>query len=229
MRYLLVVVLFLSVSAHAQWKDYMIGVKGDTLNRVDMKGRKQGPWVIHVAELRGERGYEEEGNFLDGEKEGPWRRYSLDGDLIALENYRWGQKDGKCVYFTYAGEPEHEESWRAINPQNPYDTVAIYDVNDPNKVVGMQVVKMDILAVKNGTWRFYDPSSGIVQKEEEWVMDKLRGKGDNATDDLAPIGVSNGTTSTEKKPVAKPKEVLEFEKKNSGKKKIKVRDGSTGG
>ena len=54
--------------------------------------------------------------------------------------------------------------------------------------------------------------------------------------DLAPIDVSkNGSKSTaakasqddEKK--AKPKEVLEFEKKNSGRKKIKVRDGSTGG
>ncbi len=33
----------------------------------------------------------------------------------------------------------------------------------------------------------------------------------------------------EKKAINKPKEVLEFEKKNSGKKKVKVRDGSTGG
>jgi hypothetical protein len=35
--------------------------------------------------------------------------------------------------------------------------------------------------------------------------------------------------NSEKKAVAKPKEVLEFEKKNSGKKKVKYRDGSTGG
>ena len=228
MRYILILVLFISFSAQAQWKEYIIGVKGDTLNRVDMKGRKQGRWVVHVDEIRGERGYEEEGVFVDGEKEGTWRRFSLDGDLIAIENYRWGQKDGKCQYFTYAGEPEHEESWRAVDPKNPYDTVNVYDVNDPNKVVGMRVVKMDILSVKNGTWRFYDPSSGIIQKEEEWVMDKLKGKEGNA-DDLAPIGVSNGTTSTEKKQAAKPKQVLEYEKKNSGKKKIRVRDGSTGG
>jgi len=36
------------------------------------------------------------------------------------------------------------------------------------------------------------------------------------------------SSSTTEKKVAKPKEVLEFEKQNAGKKKIKVRDGSTG-
>jgi hypothetical protein len=36
-------------------------------------------------------------------------------------------------------------------------------------------------------------------------------------------------TDEEKKTANKPKEVLEYEKKNSGKKKIKVRDGNTGG
>ena len=58
-------------------------------------------------------------------------------------------------------------------------------------------------------------------------------------DDLAPIDVTKGssnkstatnnTQADEKKQAAKPKEVMEFEKKNSGKKKIKVRDGNTGG
>jgi len=41
--------------------------------------------------------------------------------------------------------------------------------------------------------------------------------------------VSQVEDPEKKKQVAKPKEVLDFEKKNSGKKKIRVRDGSTGG
>jgi len=41
--------------------------------------------------------------------------------------------------------------------------------------------------------------------------------------------VSHVEDPEKKKQVAKPKEVLDFEKKNSGKKKIRVRDGSTGG
>jgi hypothetical protein len=49
---------------------------------------------------------------------------------------------------------------------------------------------------------------------------------------LAPIDVTNNdaTAKTEetKKTVPKPKEVVEFEKKKPGKKKIVVRDGATG-
>lgn len=236
MRYIFILFLFVGFNAAAQCKDYIISVKGDTLNCTDIKGLKQGPWVIKVDNLRGERGYEEEGFFKDGVKDGTWRRFSLEGDLIAIENYRWGQKDGRNLYMTYMGEPLREEYWRAIDPQNPYDTVNVYDVDDPTKVIGKKVVKIETLAVKHGTWRYYG-EGGMVEKTEEWVMDRPKVKeAETATveDDLAPIDVSTGKTAssaktTEKKQVKKPQAVLDYEKKNSGKKKIKVRDGSTGG
>ncbi len=49
-------------------------------------------------------------------------------------------------------------------------------------------------------------------------------------DELAPIDISTkkSTDSTGKKTIAKPAAVLDFEKKNAGKKNIKVRDGRTG-
>src|SRR5438067_7059974 len=99
MRYFFSLALFISIAAQAQWKDFIIGVKGDTLNRVDMKGRKQGPWVVNVPEAHGERGYEEDGYFANDKKEGRWVRFSPEGDKLAVENYRWGQKDGRCEYF----------------------------------------------------------------------------------------------------------------------------------
>src|ERR1051325_7258394 len=98
MKFLLITTLFISIVANAQWKSFKLNPKGDTLNRIDQKGLKQGPWVVHVDDLRGERGYEEEGYFDNDKKEGIWRRYSLEGDLIAMEHYRWGQKDGKNQY-----------------------------------------------------------------------------------------------------------------------------------
>jgi hypothetical protein len=236
MRYLFALLIFVSVSAQAQWKNYIIGAKGDTLNRVDMKGLKQGPWVIHTDDLRGERGYEEEGFFDNDKKEGVWRRFSLEGDLIAVENYRFGFKNGKNVYFNYQGELVREESWRAIGPQNPYDTVNVYDLNDPTRVVGKQVVKLEPNSYKHGTWKFYDPQMGTVEKTEQWVMDKPKEKEKEVAatneDDLAPIDPVNGETTVkkeEKKNLTKPQAVLDFEKKNAGKKKIKVRTGSTGG
>src|SRR5437764_5708705 len=131
MRYLIIIALFITTKGYSQWKDYIIGAKGDTLNRLDKNGLKQGRWVVHVDDLRGERGYEEEGVFINDKKEGTWRKYTLEGDLTAIENYRYGFKNGKNVYFNDMGDPLREESWRAVDPKNPYDTINVYDVTDP--------------------------------------------------------------------------------------------------
>ena len=235
MRYLFILALFLSFEGQAQWKTYIIGAKGDTLNRVDLKGQKQGPWVVRMPELRGERGYDEEGYYVNDQKESIWRRFSLEGDLLAIETYSAGMKSGKCMYFTNAGAPLREESWRAIMPNNPYDTVDIRDVDDPTKVLRKQIVKVEPNSYRHGTWTYYDPEYGTVEKTEEWVMNKPKEELAAANeDDLAPIDPATGNATAKKddkeaKAKSKPKEVLEFEKKNSGKKKVKVRDGSTGG
>ena len=235
MRFLFLIVLLFSIQSQAQLKSYIIGAKGDTLNRVDARGLKQGPWVTRVESLRGERGYEEEGTYVNDIKEGVWRMFSLEGDLMAVENYRFGYKSGRNVYFNYMGELLREESWRAIDPKNPFDTVKVFDVNDPTRVVGTQVVKVEPNSYRHGTWKYYDPQMGTIVKTEEWEMDKPKKKAVAADDDdLAPIDVTGDTADASekkenKKTVTKPKEVLEFEKKNAGKKKIKVRTGSTGG
>lgn len=234
--FLILITILVSTAGYSQkWKSFLIGVKGDTLNRVDMQGKKQGPWVVHVNELRGERGYEEEGYYISDKKEGTWRRFSLEGDLIAVENYRWGGKDGKSIYLTVQGNPIREESWKAVNPDNPYDTVNVYDVNNPDKVIAKQVIKLEGYSLKHGPWKYYDSFTGRLEKTEYWYFDKPAKKTGIDDDELAPIDVTNNgnedaTAKTEekKKAVPKPKEVVEFEKKKPGKKKITVRDGSTG-
>jgi hypothetical protein len=180
-----------------------------------------------VDDLRGERGYEEEGYYVNDVKEGPWRRFSLQGDLIAIENYSYGMKNGKCYYFSFTGEPLREESWRAIDPKNPYDTVDVLDVNDPSKVIGKKIVKVEPNSYKNGTWTYYNEYGGI-DKTEEWVMNRPKEEVDGV--EIIPVTDGSTTAKKEDKPVEKkkPQAVLDFEKKNA-KKKIKVRDGSTGG
>ncbi|MBA2745189.1 MAG: hypothetical protein H0U44_03085 [Flavisolibacter sp.] len=232
MRYLIILLLLVGFESQAQHKSYILSSKGDTLNRVDKNGLKQGRWVVKVDDLRGERGYEEEGEYKNDQKQGVWRRFSLQGDLVAIESFRFGYKDGRNIYFNFLGELEREESWRAIDPQNPYDTVKVYDVNDPNKVVGIQVVKVEPNSYKHGTWTFYNPQRGTVEKTEQWVMNQPKKK-EMEDDDLAPIDIVKGDDEDKDEKKAstktKPKEVLEFEKKNAGKKKVKVRTGSTGG
>lgn len=220
MRWILFILLFVSTSSVAQWKDFIIGVKGDTLNRVDKMGLKQGPWVHKYETVRGERGYEEEGEYKDDLKEGNWRKYSLMGDLLAIENYRWGFLDGMSQYFDISGNLIREESWRAFNPNQQYDTIDVEDVMSPGNF-NQVIVKNEGASLKHGTWKFYDPSSGFINKTEFYLL----GKVDKSN---LPPTLAKDTMSVSAKKVQKPKEVLDFEKKNAGKKKIRVRDGSVG-
>jgi hypothetical protein len=233
MRFIILFFLLISINGFGQWKDYKISARGDTLNRLDMKDKKQGPWVIHMDDLRGERGYEEEGYFENDLKEGTWKRYSLDGVKIAEENYRWGKLNGKQQYFTYNGGLIREESWRAMDPANAYDTVSVYDIKDPTKEVDRVVVKNDGYAVRHGKWNYYDPAEGVISATEMYWMNKLQtDNGEMINDeDIKPISVSSTKSKSDtvsKKTVVKPQAVLDYEKKNAGKKKIKVRDGNTG-
>ena len=63
--YLRLLSLFIVIcfAANAQYKSYRLSDKGDTLNAIDMTGKKQGKWLLRVAPLRGEPGYDEEGVF----------------------------------------------------------------------------------------------------------------------------------------------------------------------
>ncbi len=233
MRLIVVLFLFISSSGFGQWKDYMISVRGDTLNRVDLKGLKQGPWIIKVPDLRGERGYEAEGYFENDLKEGIWKKYSLQGVKIAEENYRWGKLNGTQQYFTYNGGLEREERWRAIDPANAYDTVPVYDLKDPSKILSRVVVKNEGVAMKHGKWIYYDPRSGRLEATEYYVMNKLQTEDESllGDDDIRPIEITKGKQVSDSLRRANDPALLkikEYEKENSGKKKIKVRDGNTG-
>src|SRR6201999_2072198 len=155
---LLAVAQLAGLTGYSQWKDFMIGPKGDTLNKIDRQDKKQGRWVNHFDEVRGEPGYEEEGVFIDNRKEGTWRLYSLQGDLIGVEFYKWGNKDGVCQYFGINGTLRKEESWRALNPDKQYDTLEIEDVDHLDKYKTV-IVKNEGVAIKDGLWKFYDPAT----------------------------------------------------------------------
>lgn len=226
MKFLLFSLLLIGFQSYSQCKTYKLNRNGDTINCTDTKDLRQGKWVVKVDGVRGEPGYEEEGIFKDNKKEGIWRVYTTMGDLFGVEKYHWGNKDGISQYFNISGLVR-EESWKAVNPDNPYDTIEVPDPIDPYKVE-MKVVKIEGSAVKHGNWKYYESGTGALVKTETYFLDKLedpykklmQGTADQASTDSSAIV---------KKPVvkAKPPAVLEFEKKNSGKKKVKVIDGRT--
>lgn len=226
MKWLFIFLLFTSLAASSQYKSYRLTNNGDTINCIDNNDQRQGKWFVKVEEVRGEPGYEEEGAYKDGKKEGLWRVYTAMGDLLAVERYRWGNKDGKSQYYSIAG-PVREESWKAVNPANPYDTVDVVDPVDPYKVE-RRVVKIEGTAVKHGTWKYFDNSSGAITKTEKYFLDKIEdpskmlsaANGNNFSQDSANVKTAKAPAKI------KPKEVTDFEKK-IGKKKIKVIDGTT--
>lgn len=205
----------MSLSSFAQWKDYRLINDGkDTINRIDQEGKKQREWLVRVESLRGEPGFEEEGIFLNDRKEGEWRIFNLMGDLIGIENYRWGFKDGLAQYFTVNGSVRMEQSWKALNPDKLYDTIQVEDLDKLDSYHEV-IVKNEGASLKHGEWKIYDPETGALQKSETYVLGKLQNS-----------GAATAATSPEPKKAAKPKEVLEFEKTKK-KKKIRYQDGST--
>jgi hypothetical protein len=78
------------------------------------------------------------------------------------------------------------------------------------------IVKNEGASLKHGAWKYYDENSGSVIRSETFMLGKLE-------NDNNPPAVD----SVERKTVAKPKEVLEFEKQKKGKRKIRYQDGST--
>jgi len=216
--FLLTSMLFLFfTNGMAQYKSYKLNEDGDTLNIVDNKGMKQGKWVNHIEPLRGEPGYEEEGIYKNNNKEGIWRQYSLQGDIIAVEFYKLGGKHGIQQYYTYLGDLIREESWKGYDPDSPYDTVAVYGIGS-NEIIDYKIVKAEQYSVKHGEWKYYETGTGRLVKVEKYDRGLLEKPNSNTQ--------AAAVVPAKKKEVEKTPEMLEWEKKNKGKKKV-VRDGRT--
>jgi antitoxin component YwqK of YwqJK toxin-antitoxin module len=218
-----------------QCTEYILSANGDTLNCKDKKGFKHGKWTNRIEELRGEPGYEEEGVYQNNNKSGYWRIFTLRGDLIGIENYRYGQKNGLQQYYNTVGNLVKEESWLAHNPENPTEIVDVYDIKDPNKVYQVEV-KLDASSVPHGIWKLYDPETGKVVRKDNYILGKLDDGSGTAngiikkTEGKSDKEDKKDNEEIKEKPKEKPKprEVQDFEKKNDGKKKYKIRTGETG-
>ena len=209
------------LTAAAQYKAFKLSPKGDTLNAVDKKDLKQGKWVVTVAELRGEPGYEEEGYYKDDKKTGPWRKYNSTGDILAIENYKAGGKEGVQEYFSFLGDLLRHEEWKGYNPDAPFDTIAVYGQGN-NEVASYKIVKAQQYSVPHGEWKYYAPGEKFI-KMETYDHGRLLKNPDDKTTAVA-------TKTAEEKPEekVKSKEILEYEKKYSKKKrKALERDGKT--
>ena len=203
------------LNAHGQYKSFQLSPQGDTLNAIDKNNVKQGKWVTTVGELRGEPGYEEEGAYKDDKKTGPWRRYNNVGDILAMENYKFGGKEGVQEYFSFLGDIQKHEEWKGYNPNAHYDTIPVYGQGN-NEITGYKIVKAQQYSVPHGEWRYYAPGGRIINTERY-----DRGQLLKKAADVNVVAVTAADSSAEEKPKekVKTKEILEYEKKYSKKKR----------
>ncbi|MCB0697593.1 MAG: hypothetical protein KDC07_09530 [Chitinophagaceae bacterium] len=140
------------------------------LNQLDSKGRKTGMWLNKIQENRGNPAYTEIGSYYNGLKTGPWYKVNIEGDLVAIENFKKDYYDGEVKYFV-KGQVTCIGLYRGLNPDVEVDTIM---VEDP--VTGIQqlvAVRADRGAVRHGTWRFYNETTGSIEKVEEYQVDSL--------------------------------------------------------
>ncbi len=176
---------------------------------------RQGPWFIRLDEVRGEPGYEEQGYFVDSKKEGAWTRFNLMGDVIAREFYKFGYRDGKQLYYSRMGDLIREESWRSVNPANPYDTIVVPDIDHPDRMVE-KVIKHESAEVKHGTWTYYDGVTGAVVKTEHFVFGQVDKSKSPLTPSSSPLPKQKEEgAAPAKKPV--PAAIQQYQKNKKGK------------
>ena len=140
----------------------------------------------------------------------------LTGDLIAVENFIHGGKDGLQQYYNYLGDIEREENWKGFNPDSPYIFIPIYGTGS-GEILEMKKVKAEPYSVKHGFWKYYEPGGRLLRTDEYLNNQLVIPKPKETT-------VSND--APKKKEVPKTPEMIEWEKKNSGKKKA-LREGKT--
>lgn len=196
---------FFLLSGKAQYKNYSLSANGDTLNIIDKNDLKQGKWVTTVGEIRGEPGYDEEGLYKDNEKTGPWRKYTSTGDILAIENFRLGGKDGRQEYFNFLGILQRQEEWKGYNPDFLFDTIAVYG-NENNEILSYKILKAMPYSVKNGEWKYFD-DEGRILKTEKYDRGILVIAPDKNT-----AVKENPKVETPEKEKVKTKEILDYEK-----------------
>lgn len=131
-------------------------------NRTDDKKRKQGPWVEQVESIRGEPGYSWEGVYKNNKKEGIWRKYTVNGDLLAEETFRNGALDGICKYFYPDGKISATGMMLAIDIEGQKDTVIVIDPVT-NEETFTEIVRKGN-SVRHGEWRIYDEGGRMMRE-----------------------------------------------------------------
>jgi antitoxin component YwqK of YwqJK toxin-antitoxin module len=144
--------------------------KHEPINQVDERGRKNGMWYFHTAARMGEVGTSEFGHYDHGRKIGNWYKVDGDGELISVEMYKNNVLDGEVKYYD-KGLLSCVGHYRGLNPSQEYDSIIVVDPTTNEQL--MRVIPTDRGTLRHGTWKYYEPVTGRLLKEEDYQVDEL--------------------------------------------------------
>jgi antitoxin component YwqK of YwqJK toxin-antitoxin module len=125
---LIAAILLFSIPLFSFSQDFQI-YNGDTINRIDVNGRKQGHWKFFAKDKQGLKGYRpdqiyEQGDYRDSRKHGIWLRYYPNEMIKSEISYRYNRPNGPYILRNEKGEITEEGIWpkKHSSPfKPPYD------------------------------------------------------------------------------------------------------------
>jgi len=133
MRFTIFLVIF-SFAIQAYGQDHTI-YEGDTINRVDQSNMKQGRWVI-FGKMKKLPGYGpdqiiEEGEYVNGRKMGPWKKYYPSGEVQNEITFKNNRPNGPYTTYYPNGQVEEKGTWK--NNRNIGTFQRFYENGNPQQ------------------------------------------------------------------------------------------------
>lgn len=112
MRLVFILSLLFSTTLYSQSFEIL---DGDTINKVDVNGKRQGKWIIK-AKSRVDNGYKdgqviEEGEYSNTRKKGIWKKYYPDGSIKSEITYVNSRPKGPYTLYYPNGNIEEQGNW----------------------------------------------------------------------------------------------------------------------
>lgn len=113
-KFLYIVILFCSVISIRSQTYEIVGK--DTLNKIDIEGKKQGKWVLFGKHKPGTcyqpEQKAEEGKYADNRKAGIWVEFFCNGNMKNKLTFTNGRPDGYAIMFHENGKISEEGNWK---------------------------------------------------------------------------------------------------------------------
>jgi len=123
--YLVLIFLVYQIS-HAQSQSFEWGGPNnkDTINLIDVLGKKQGKWIVRGKHKPGScfapDQKVEEGKYTDNRKIGKWLEYYCNGNMKNQLTFQNGRPDGYAVMYHENGKISEEGNWKNNRWTGPY-------------------------------------------------------------------------------------------------------------